>query len=317
VPRQSQFKDSLVKPIGSIEGEGYGKVFSDFLYSQGIENQVEETGDGRWLVWVIEEEKLDSARGYLVQFRANPRAEKFASSAFAAAEKRQLEAGAAAARDVKVYKVKAPAVFSGVSFRMWSLSTSLIAACVLVAIGTQLGNDVRMVSWLSMTGYEVANNEPLWKHGFPEIFAGQVWRLITPIFLHFSVLHILFNMLWLRDLGSLIEARAGTLKLGLLVVTIGIASNLGQYLVAGPNFGGMSGVVYGLLGYVWMRGKFDPSSGMFVTQQTIMIMVGWFVLCLTGMMGPIANAAHGVGLVMGMAIGYLSALRPVGFKRGR
>jgi GlpG protein len=308
---QNKFKDSSVKPIGSIDGEGYGKMFGDFLYAQGIENHVEEMTDGRWQVWVIEEDKLQAAKDHLTAFRANPQAERFSGSVFAAAEKRQLEAGVTAARDVKVYKVKGPAVFSGVSFRMWSLSTSLIMVSVMVAIGTRLGNDARMVSWLSMTGKTVL------KDGLPEIYAGQVWRLITPIFLHFSILHLLFNMLWLRDLGSLIEARAGTLKLGLLVVTIGIASNFGQYLVAGPMFGGMSGVVYGLFGYIWIRGKFDPTSGMFVTPQTIMIMVGWFVLCLTGMMGSIANAAHGVGLVMGMGIGYLSAMRPVGFRKGK
>ncbi len=159
------------------------------------------------------------------------------------------------------------------------------------------------------------DNGVTWQRGLPEIRHGQVWRLITPIFVHFSILHILFNMLWLRDLGSLIEARASTLKLLFLVVVIGIASNVGQYLVSGPAFGGVSGVVYGLLGVVWIRGKVDPSSGFFLTDQTIMVMVGWFVLCLLHMVGNVANTAHGVGLVMGMGMGYLAARRPAGFKR--
>ena len=84
---------------------------------------------------------------------------------------------------------------------------------------------------------------------------------------------------WLRDLGSMIEERQSTRRLALLVFTISAASNLAQYLVSGPRFGGMSGVVYGLLGYIWIRGKFDPSSGLFLHPTTVQMMLIWFVLC--------------------------------------
>jgi GlpG protein len=136
-----------------------------------------------------------------------------------------------------------------------------------------------------------------------------LWRLITPIFIHFSLLHILFNMLWLRDLGGMIEGRQSTGKLAILVLAIAVCSNLGQFLVGGPVFGGMSGVVYGLLGYIWMRGKFDPGSGLFVHPVTVGMMIIWFFACFTPIVPHVANAAHGVGLVMGVAWGYLSSLR--------
>ena len=45
-----------------------------------------------------------------------------------------------------------------------------------------------------------------------------------------------------------------------LVLVIAALSNLGQYFVSGPNFCGISGVVYGLFGYIWMKGRFDPAS---------------------------------------------------------
>jgi GlpG protein len=76
-----------------------------------------------------------------------------------------------------------------------------------------------------------------------------------------------------------------------------------------PNFGGMSGVVFGLLGYCWMRGKFDLTSGLYVSGQTAGFMIAWFFICLAGFMGPVANGAHGVGLVAGVVWGYLSAMR--------
>ena len=49
----------------------------------------------------------------------------------------------------------------------------------------------------------------------------QYWRLITPIFLHFGILHFIFNSLWLSMLGSRIEEVMGTLHLMLIVVTTG------------------------------------------------------------------------------------------------
>ena len=64
--------------------------------------------------------------------------------------------------------------------------------------------------------------------------------------------------------GHAEEARQGTWRLASLVVVIAALSNLGQYYVSGPNFFGISGVVYGLFGYIWMKGKFDPASGLFV-----------------------------------------------------
>ena len=106
----------------------------------------------------------------------------------------------------------------------------------------------------------------------------------------------------------MIESRQSSWHLLGLVLVISGASNLGQYLWTHyPVFGGMSGVVYGLLGYVWIRGKFDPGSGLFLHRETVIMMIFWLFLCFTGALGPIANAAHVVGLVVGMAWGFISA----------
>lgn len=135
------------------------------------------------------------------------------------------------------------------------------------------------------------------------IAQGEVWRLVTPMFIHFGILHIAFNMMWLWDLGRAIEGRQGPRFLALFVFTAGIAANLAQYLITGsPYFGGMSGVVYGLLGYLWMRG---PSLGIHLHQSTVIMMLVWYVLCWTGLVGPIANWAHTGGLLIGVAWGYL------------
>src|SRR6185436_2556750 len=106
--------------------------------------------------------------------------------------------------------------------------------------------------------------------GLPEIRQGEVWRLISPIFVHDWPMpfHLLFNVYALFILGTMIEVRQGTLLLTGLVLTIAPLSNLAQYYVSGPYFCGISGVVYGLFGYIWMTSKFDPDSGFYLHPQT-------------------------------------------------
>lgn len=146
-----------------------------------------------------------------------------------------------------------------------------------------------------------------------EIMHGQLWRLITPIFIHLSILHILFNMLWFKDLGYLIEFKFGKKDLLTLIGISGVLSNLLQYCIAGPQFGGMSGVLYAMLGYVWVYKKIHTDFDYALPARDITIMVGWLLACLTGFLGPIANGAHAGGLFVGM----LYALHKAPEKWGR
>lgn len=142
---------------------------------------------------------------------------------------------------------------------------------------------------------------------FASIAGGELWRLITPIFIHFGFLHILFNMMWMWDLGRALEHIKGAVFLAAFVAATGIASNLAQYAITrNPYFGGMSGVVYALLGYVWMQGRYNPAFGLALHRSTVIMMLVWFALCWTGLLGPIANWAHTAGLALGVAWGYLT-----------
>jgi GlpG protein len=185
------------------------------------------------------------------------------------------------------------------------LSLALIILCVGVAIYSNLGNNLTALLPLLISEY---NREFA---VLPEVQHGQIWRLVTPAFIHFGPVHLIFNMLWIKDLGTAVERRHGAMFLLALTVGLAAPSNLGQYLVAGPVFGGMSGVVYGLFGYIWLRSRVDPASGFFVPTQVILIMLGWFGLCWVGVIPHVANTAHGIGLVVGALCGAVTGrLRP-------
>ena len=129
---------------------------------------------------------------------------------------------------------------------------------------------------------------------------------MTPIFLHFGPLHLLFDMYMLYLLGSLVEARRGSWLLAGLVLASAVASNVGQYWQHGPNFGGMSGVDYALFGYCWMQSRFDPRRDIFISPRTVAMLMLWLFICMfSKSAGDIANTAHVVGLAIGLAAGYL------------
>ena len=144
--------------------------------------------------------------------------------------------------------------------------------------------------------------------GIDAVLGGDYWRLLTPVFLHFGLAHIIFNMLWLSQLGGPLERRLGSASFVTLIVIIAVLSNLAQYLFEPLGlFGGMSGVVYALLGYFWMQGRFNPRFGMTLRQPIVVMMLIWFVVCWIGLVGNIANMAHTAGLLLGVGWGYLSA----------
>jgi GlpG protein len=140
---------------------------------------------------------------------------------------------------------------------------------------------------------------------FPEIRAGEVWRLVTPIFLHGGLLHLLFNMLWLYQLGGQIETQESSRYVAIMVLVFASICNTAQYIVSGPLFVGMSGVVYGLLGYIWMMTRFQVGTRYMLSEQTVMFMLLWLGLCLVGIIPHVANTEHVVGILLGVAWGFV------------
>lgn len=132
----------------------------------------------------------------------------------------------------------------------------------------------------------------------------EPWRFITPAMLHFSVLHIVFNVFWWWYLGGRFERYYGTGWLVLAFCVCAIASNTAQFLESGPYFGGLSGVVYGLFGIATIVGWKNPRHPLFLPNGLIIFMLVWLVLGYTDLLWVnIANTAHTVGLLSGLLVG--------------
>lgn len=145
------------------------------------------------------------------------------------------------------------------------------------------------------------------------ILKGEVWRLVTPIFLHLSGMHLLFNMMWLYTLGGVLEVRRGSWKILGMILLIGIISNVVQAHSSQNLFGGMSGVVYGLFCFLWLGKVVDPGIGVGVSQQQVVLMMVWMFIGFGMPQMNMANWAHLAGALSGaglaLAAGSLKSLR--------
>lgn len=193
-----------------------------------------------------------------------------------------------------------------------SKATAAVLLLSLVVAGlTGLGDNLATLRWLTFLDFHVNGDYLYFTPLEVSLQAGQWWRLITPMLVHFSILHLAMNGLWYLELGRRIEQRQGRWMLLGLTLVFGLVSNAAQYLFEGASlFGGLSGVLYGLLGHVWLYQWLAPDEAFRMPRGTVAMMLIWLLLCLTGFItllgfGQIANAAHVGGLLVGCLSGLL------------
>lgn len=272
------------------------KQIVDGLLVQGIEAEVRP--DDGTEIWVIDESDMPAAQAFAAEFSAD-KADDIAAEAKKIRREREREREDHAQRVVNV-----GARWRGISgLGLGPVTIFLIVGSVVIALLGFFAPDDADPMWsLTIDGF--ASTEPL-----QLVREGEVWRLLTPMFLHFGLFHLVFNMMWVRSLGPQVESNHGSLTMAALVVVSELAGNLGQYWASGPAFGGMSGVVYALFGFVWMSARYNPRYRYAISDLNTVLIMGWFVACATGFLGPIANIGHAGGLVVGLLFGLPAYLR--------
>ena len=291
-----------MRRIGTLPTEREANTLRDYLFVQNIEADVEGEDDGTFAIWVHDDAHRDAATQLLEKFRVNAQSDEFRKIASDADRLRSAQEKEEARRRSTVVD-RARMGYEKTMFGAGMLTIVLIGICIVVGIYSQLGDNHFALRYLFIAWYPDDFSEKV------QSFAtGQVWRLLTPIFIHFGIMHLLFNAMWLKDFGSFIESRFSAVYLAVLVVALGVGSNFAQYVLSGsPWFGGMSGVNYGLFGFLWMRGRFDRDVMWRLNPTVVWTLMIWFVLCFTNLLGPVANIAHTAGLVLGAAWGFVSS----------
>lgn len=280
------------------------QTFSSFLFAQGIETEFEPTENGEFVLWVLDDDHVPYALQNWKAFLANPQDQQFLKGA-EQGEKKFEEAK----KGVQKSRAK---VISGRSTFGRSQNQNdqafITLGLIIISFGlfafTVYGDDAS-----SLRALLFISNDPQ-SRGLPEVLSGQVWRLITPIFMHGSFIHLFFNVSILWNLGSVIESRLGSLPFAAVVFVSAILSNLGQYVFEGPFFLGLSGVVFGLIGFAAYIQKRNPWENLGLDSFLLWLALAWMVLgfLLSGsgllLVGNMANYAHLFGFLGGLGMAF-------------
>ena len=185
----------------------------------------------------------------------------------------------------------------------------IIAIAILLSFLTNFGFSSLLDSFLFLKS-NGSNLYPSFQNTY--LASQEWWRLITPTFLHFSLTHLIFNCLWIYILGSKIEVIDGKAVFLVLFLISGLSSNLGQYFLTGNYlFGGLSGAVYGLLGYCFILDLDNRGQRYDLPNALYIFMFIWLLVGFTGLLkifgfGNVANIAHLVGMIAGFILGLVT-----------
>lgn len=319
--------------IGKLTDHKQAERFVAYLVTQGIQSHIEPENE-EYEIWIKNEDSLDSAVSALEAFQSTPEAPEYLDAPNKAREIQNemiLKRKRIAKNVVKVSE--------RMNTKNYSLTILLMVTAGLISLMNNFGHSSRMdraayrsfsfVSEFRADFPDVPDKDEIsWR--LSSVLSGEVWRLVTPIFLHFDVFHLAFNMYWLFLLGGQIENRYGTFWFAMLVLSAAAISNFAQCVVpesvggsapllSGQYFvtamGGMSGVDYALFGFIWMRITYDPRCGLELSQLTIFFLLGWLIFCMTPLAIQefginTANWAHAIGMLVGVVAGYFPTVIP-------
>ena len=256
----------------------------NYLNSKGISAQYALQNDGHEHgVELLNEADKDQASLIAGEFIQAPKDIKYQQAAWDSGEAVSLRQGQSGISLTGIWQ----------QLRDTPITTSVLLVCLGIYLFAMVG-----VIW----PYEVLVIQPI----DDLVNNHQWWRLIGPALIHFSMLHIVFNLLWWWTLGGQIERRLGKTTLTVLFLVSALLSNIGQLLISGPNFGGLSGVVYALVGCVWWLGWLRPAWGLMIPKPMVGFLLVWLVIGYADILWvSMANTAHTVGLFTGCAFAFV------------
>ncbi|MDE9518821.1 rhomboid family intramembrane serine protease GlpG [Xenorhabdus bovienii] len=270
--------------VTSISNPRLAQAFIDYMATQGIHLTMRPTHEPALVeLWLEDESRLGFVEQELNQFSRDPLNERYQAASWQAGKSGYS------------FKYHNSLNLSTLKSQSGPLTISVTALCILVYLWMQVAGDSNVMRWLA------------WPNGEQYL---ELWRWVSPSLLHFSLTHLLFNLALWWYLGSQVERNMGAGKLFEITIVSAVFTDWAQSLFSGSHFGGLSGVVYALISYVWLTGEISPKRGISVPRGLIAISVIWLLVGYFDMFSlNIANAAHFSGLIIGLLMGLWDNLR--------
>ena len=172
-----------MRSIATFKEEKLALRFWNYLQGEGVECSLEEDGSDTWAIWVIDEEKIPSAIQSFEKFKETPEDPKFNSTVKTDPKPSQKSLITSEFKSrFKSYNLREKWQKQDRSPGMISLSIIIFSVAIFLVSGMGKNSDIvsKLLISEKMDG------------SLSEVFEGQVWRIVTPIFLHFGLFHILF-----------------------------------------------------------------------------------------------------------------------------
>lgn len=269
--------------LAGLNNPRQAQAFIDYMASRGIALVMAPEPEGLFALWLEDGQYLVEAEAELNQFLSNPYDRKYQAASWDVAETRTAK-----------FHYRSPSLLGLVRAQAGPFTLLVMVVSVVVYLLWLLGMQqpvFRLMHFPVMDGDE-------W----------QLWRFFSHALIHFSTLHVVFNCLWWWILGGQLERHSGSTKLLQVFLISALISGFAQFWFHGPNFGGLSGVVYALLGYIWWMGWLAPNRGLSIPKPYVVFMLVWLVLGFADVLGmSVANMAHLFGLLSGCALGWVDA----------
>ena len=278
---------STLLKLVAFSKEQPARLLTIYLIEQGIQAEYQySANEYAHTVMLLESCNQIEAKKLAEEFVSNPNNKKYQSAAWQSGETVRL------VPDKSFSLVRTVADLKQVPF-----TSSILVICLTIYLLAMVGVS-SPYSWLKIQPLVILADN------------GQWWRVLGPALIHFSVLHIAFNLLWWWSLGKQVEKNFGLSSLLILFIFSATASNVAQLLVSGPNFGGLSGVVYALVGCVWWLGWLKPSWGLSLPKPIVGFLLIWLVVGYLDVLPvSMANTAHTVGLISGCLFAWFLVTR--------
>lgn len=264
-----------------IQHPRHAQAFVDYLQTLGIAAHARPAA-GATAIVLDDPAQLPQAEQELTRFLAEPNHERYWQASWL------VEDEQAASALSRIYR--GPSIWNVVK-ATGAVTWLIIVACVVVFL-------------LTGEGYNKDARAPLmFFHSMDAMLdSAEVWRWVSPAVLHFGWLHITFNLFAWWIFGGVVERVQSPMRLLGLFLALAVIGNLAQFLWSGNQFGGLSGVVYGLLGYLWIYPRVNPAAPFRLPKGMVGFMWAMIALGFLPFM-PFANLAHLGGLLGGCALG--------------